>query len=57
MKIAFNDKSFIECSHSDSPGKIVITISASDRTDPLKRITNAVEISMEEFKKLISDIL
>ena len=56
MKITFNDKSFIECAKSDNPGKVVITISAKDGSDPLKKITNAVEVSIEEFKKLISDI-
>ncbi len=56
MKIVFDDKSYIECSKSDNPGKVVITISAKDRTDPLKKITNAVEITTEEFKKLISDV-
>jgi hypothetical protein len=56
MKISFNDKSFIECAKSDNPGKVVITISAKDGSDPLKKITNAVEVSIEEFKKLISDI-
>ncbi len=56
MKITFEDKSYIECRKSDNPGKIIITISAKDHNDPLKKITNAVEISTEEFKKLISDI-
>jgi len=56
MKITFDDKSFIEARKSDNPGKIVITISALDHADPLKKITNAVEISTEEFKKLISDV-
>lgn len=56
MKITFEDKSYIECVKSDNPGKVVITISAKDRTDPLKKITNAVEITTEEFKKLISDV-
>ena len=56
MKITFDDKSFIECSKSDNPGKIVFTISAKDHGDPLKKITNAVEITAEEFKKLISDV-
>jgi nitrate reductase NapAB chaperone NapD len=56
MKITFDDKSYIECIKSDNPGKIVITISAKDRNDPLKKITNAVEITAEEFKKLISDV-
>jgi len=56
MKITFDDKSFIECKKSDNPGKVVITISAKDHTDPLKKITNAVEITTDEFKKLISEI-
>jgi hypothetical protein len=56
MRISFEDKSYIECVKSDNPGKIVMTISAKDHTDPLKKITNAVEITVEEFKKLISDV-
>lgn len=56
MKITFEDKSFVECVKSDNPGKIVLTISAKDHTDPLKKITNAVELTTEEFKKLISDV-
>lgn len=56
MKITFEDKSYIECIKSDNPGKVIITISAKDHTDPLKKITNAVEITSEEFKRLISDV-
>lgn len=56
MKITFEDKSYIECMKSANPGKIIITISAKDHADPLKKITNAVEITAEEFKKLISEI-
>lgn len=56
MKITFEDKSFVECTKSANPGKVVITISAKDHTDPLKKITNAVEITTDEFKKLISDV-
>ena len=56
MKITFEDKSYVECVKSDNPGKVVITISAKDHNDPLKKITNAVEITTEEFKKLISDV-
>lgn len=56
MKIIFDDKSFVECKKSDNPGKIVLTISAKDHTDPLKKITNAVELTSEEFKKLISEV-
>jgi len=57
MKITFEDKSFVECTKSDDLGKIVLTISAKDRSDPLKKIVNAVEITFEEFKALISDVL
>ena len=56
MKITFEDKSYIDCQKSANPGKIVISISAKDHADPLKKITNAVEITAEEFKQLISDV-
>lgn len=56
MKIQFDDKSYIECKKSDSPGKIVIIIQAKDYDNPLKKITNAVELTVEEFKNLISDV-
>jgi hypothetical protein len=56
MKITFDDKSYIDCQKSNNPGKIMISISAKDHIDPLKKITNTVEITYEEFKKLISDI-
>lgn len=57
MKITFNDKSYIECRKSDNPGKIIIIISAKSQDNPLKKITNAVEIELSEFKQLISDII
>jgi hypothetical protein len=57
MRITFDDKSFVECKRSDNPGKVMIVISASDRSDPLKKTTNAVEISQEEFQKLVADVL
>ena len=56
MKINFEDKSSIECRKSDT-GSIFIIISAKDSSNPLKKITNAVEITADEFKKLISDII
>lgn len=55
MRINFEDESYIECRKSDSPGKIIIVIQAKDSNNPLKRITNAVEMSEEEFRKLISE--
>lgn len=56
MKITFEDKSYIECRKSDNPGKIIVIISAKDHDSPLKKITNAVEITMAEFKQLVSDV-
>ena len=56
MKIEFDDKSCIECRKSDNPGKVIILIKAKDHENPLKKITNAVELTTEEFKKLISDV-
>lgn len=56
MKIQFEDKSYIECRKSDTPGKIIVMISAKDHQNPLMKITNAVELTVEEFKRLISDV-
>ena len=56
MKIIFEDKSYIDCYKSNQPGKIMIVIAAKDTSDPLKKITNAVELTIDEFKKLIADI-
>ena len=55
MKIQFTDKSFIEAKKIDSD-KVLFIIQAKDHENPLKKITNAVELSIEEFKTLISDI-
>lgn len=57
MKITFDDKSYIMCDKSNSPGKIILTISAKDGNDPLKKITNSCELTLEQFKNLISEIL
>ncbi len=56
MKIEFNDKSYIECYASNQPGKIIFAISAYDSLNPLKKITNAVELTLEEFHSLISEV-
>ncbi len=55
MKIEFEDKSYVECRKSDTPGKVIIAISAKDHENPLKKTTNAVELTIEEFRRLISD--
>ena len=56
MKILFADASYIDAQKSANPGKIIISISAKDASNPLKKINNAVELTSEEFKKLIADL-
>lgn len=56
MKITFEDKSYIECRKSDVPDKILVIISAKDHANTLKKIINSCELTLEEFKKLISDV-
>jgi len=56
MKIQFDDRSFIKISKATDSDKVIIVIQAKDHLNPLKKITNTVELTKEEFKKLISDI-
>jgi len=53
MKINFDDGSFVEIKKND--GKIILIIQAKDHSNEFKKITNVIEITDEEFKKLISD--
>jgi hypothetical protein len=56
MKINFEDKSYIESRKLDN-GNIVIIISAQDQENIRKKITNAVELTEEEFQKLMGSLL
>lgn len=56
MKVSFEDKSFIEIKKSDKPDFVYIIISAKDFNNPLKKITNSVEISQEQLKMLLSSL-
>ena len=56
MKIQFEDKSYVEIKKTSSGDKILVIIQAKDHNNDRKNITNAVELSIEEFKKLISDV-
>lgn len=56
MKIEFEDKSYIQCSKNDY-GKYIFIIAAKDKSNSQKRIINAVELSADEFKILISDVM
>lgn len=57
MKVQFEDNSFVEIKKSDNPGKLLVIISAKDHINSLKKITNVAEITVEQFKELISDII
>ena len=54
MKQTFKDNSSVEIKKQDN--NVTIIIKAKDFSNPNKLIANAVEISLEEFKNLISDI-
>ena len=56
MKIDFDDKSFLEIVKSPNPGKILISIQAKDYENPLKKITNSVEITEEQFKQIVNGV-
>jgi hypothetical protein len=55
-KLVFDDKSSIEVKHSNTPDHLMVIISATDSTNKNKRVTNACELTIEEFKKLIADV-
>lgn len=52
MQIKFSDSSYIEVIKKEN--KVIISISAKDSNNILKRITNTVELTLEEYDKLIS---
>ena len=56
MKKEFDDRgaNFIEVSESD--GKVAIILSSKDGSSLNKTIINSVELTLEEFQELISDI-
>jgi len=56
MKITFDDKSYLDIRISNNPGNIYVIVSAKDKDNDLKRITNSVEITIEQFKKIIGEL-
>jgi hypothetical protein len=52
-KIEFENKSYIEITKSQNPGKIIISIVAKDPNNHLSTIANSVELTEEQFKQLI----
>lgn len=56
MKVSFKDGSYIDCQKSIAGDKVIIILSAKDNENPLKRVNNACELTIDEFKQLISDM-
>ncbi len=56
MKIQFEDSSYIEIRKDANGDDILVIIQAKDQMNSHKKITNTVKLSIEEFKKLISDV-
>lgn len=54
MKIEFEDKSWLEIKKERD--KVCIIIQAKDFNNKFKKITNVVEISMEEFFNIVKEI-
>jgi hypothetical protein len=57
MKITFEDKSYVEFRKSDAPDTVIVIVSARDQDNARKKTTNACEISMADFKKMVDEIL
>lgn len=55
MKLEFKEGGYIEILKTN--GKVVIVIQAQDATDTLKTITNACELTPQQFQELCKDLL
>jgi tRNA threonylcarbamoyladenosine modification (KEOPS) complex Pcc1 subunit len=55
-KIEFEDQSRVEIKKSADSNKIIISITAKDATNPLKKVINSVELDESQWKNLIIDI-
>lgn len=53
MKIEFEDKSYIEFKKNNN--KILISIQVVNQNDQLRKITNTVELTEEQFKQLFNE--
>jgi len=55
MRIDFKDGSHIEI-RLNGPGKVAVILGAKDQDNPLKYVTNACELTLQEFSDLINDV-
>ncbi len=54
MKLPFKDGGYIEI--TKAADKVIIVVQAHDATNTLKTITNACEITLQQFKDLCQGI-
>ena len=57
MRIDFEDKSYVEIRRSTEPSKLLLLIQARDYSDPMKRITNSVELTEQQLMQLTSEFI
>ncbi len=55
-KIAFDDRSYIEISKSDTPNKVFITIAAKSTTNSNELLANCVELTNEQLLTLVHSV-
>lgn len=54
MKLSFEDGGYIEITKTND--KVTIVVQARDATNTLKTITNACEVTLQQFKELCQGI-
>jgi hypothetical protein len=54
MRVDFQDKSYVAAESKED--KVIISIGAASQDDPLSMVVNTVELSREEFDKLILNL-
>jgi hypothetical protein len=57
VKITFADRSYLEISKSLNPGKYMVSIAAKHPSEKNSTIVNSVEVSVEDLKKLLEEIV
>ncbi len=56
MKIAFEDKSYIEVSKSNNSDKIFITVAAKSIENARSLVVNSVELTQEQLLLLVQSL-
>jgi len=57
MRIDFKDGGWVEIVRAKAPGKVTITVAAKDSENSLTKHLNAAEVTEDEFKQMVKEIL